>query len=75
VTGTPFSPHFDWGSTISKLAQNIIKSQAKQALQNALPGGKSGGGLGGLLNRGGGSGGSAPSAGSVGNALKGLFGH
>lgn len=36
VTGTLFSPRFDWGSTVTKLAENAAKSQAKQQLKKAL---------------------------------------
>ncbi|MEW6057265.1 MAG: AsmA family protein [Bdellovibrionota bacterium] len=80
VTGTLFSPKFDWGSTMSKLAQSAAETKGKQALQKAL-GDKLPGGLGKIIGGGnkdsGGNGSQQPAqkpADQVKGVLKGFFG-
>lgn len=85
--GTLFSPRFDWSASIGRLAENAVRSQAKDKLQQAI--GDKIPGAGNLLNKvfgGGASGGNsgegkkaapsqAPKPADAVNALKGLFGH
>lgn len=85
VGGSLFSPKFDWGATLGKLAENALKGKGQELLKEKAKGllGGSGGG-GGLLGKvlgGGGDnqkkdGGDQPKPqDAVKNALKGLFGH